>query len=207
MTEKLKVAVLISGGGTTLRNLLEKNAAGEVDLDFRVVISSNPTAVGIAFAKEANIPCEVIRKKSFTDPETHSQAIFDVCRQSEVDYVIMGGYLEHVLIPDDFQNRVLNTHPGLIPSFCGKGFYGLRVHQAVLDYGAKISGCTIHFVDNHYDHGPIILQKTVDVLDSDSAESLAQRVFAQECDAYPEVLRLLAEDRIHVEGRRVLVRK
>ena len=100
---------------------------------------------------------------------------------------------------------MLNTHPALIPAFCGKGFYGQRVHQAVLDYGAKLTGCTIHFVDNEYDHGPIILQKCVAVHDDDTAKSLAQRVFASECEAYPTVLQWLADDQIKVIGRRVKV--
>ena len=148
---------------------------------------------------------EVIAKKSFDSGESHSAAVFDLCRTSEVDFVVMGGYLEHVLIPNDFENRVLNTHPALIPSFCGKGFYGLRVHQAVLDYGVKITGCTIHFVDNQYDHGPVIMQRAVAVESDDTAESLARRVFAAECEAYPDVLQLLSEERIHVDGRRVIV--
>ena len=205
MARQLKIAVLISGGGTTLKNLLTKNELGEINVDFRVVISSNPKASGLAFATEAKIPISFVRRRSFVSPEEHSRALFDQCRQHEVEYVLMGGYLEHILIPNDFTNRVLNTHPALIPSFCGKGYYGLRVHQAVLDYGATISGCTIHFVDNQYDHGPVILQRVVEVDPNDTAETLAKRVFASECEAYPAVLRLLAEDRIRVDGRRVFV--
>ncbi len=205
MPKQLKVAVLISGGGTTLKNLLDRNAAGDIDVDFRLVISSNAKAAGLDFARDAGISHEVIRKQDFESAEEHSKAVFDRCREVEADYVLMGGYLQHVLIPSDFENRVLNTHPALIPSFCGKGFYGLRVHSAVLEYGAKVSGCTIHFVDNEYDHGPIILQKCVPVLGSDAPETLAKRVFQAECDAYPETLRLLSEDRVQVSGRNVLV--
>lgn len=205
MSQPLKVAVLISGGGTTLKNLLDYSQRGEVDADFRLVISSKSDAKGIDFANDAGIQTEVVRKKDYDTGEEHSHAIFEPCRKAGVDYVLMGGFLSHVLIPDDFENRVLNTHPSLIPSFCGKGFYGLRVHQAVLDFGAKISGCTIHFVDNQYDHGPIVMQKSVDVLPDDSAESLAKRVFAKECEAYPEVLRLLAAGKIKAQGRNVRV--
>jgi phosphoribosylglycinamide formyltransferase-1 len=205
MAKKLKVVVLISGGGTTLKNLIDKHQAGEVDLDFRLVISSNPKAGGLAHASNADIPTEVIRRKDFESPEQHSAAIFSRCEQVGADYVVMGGYLQHVLIPSAFENRVLNTHPALIPSFCGKGFYGLRVHQAVLDYGAKLSGCTIHFVDNQYDHGPIILQKCVDVQSDDTAETLAARVFQAECDAYPNVLSMLANGQVQVNGRRVAI--
>ncbi len=205
MSEPLKVAVLISGGGTTLKNLLDYAQRGEIDTDFRLVISSKATARGIEFADAAGIPTKVVRKKDYESGEEHSRAIFDPCRTAGVDYVLMGGFLSHVLIPDDFENRVLNTHPSLIPAFCGKGFYGLRVHQAAIDYGAKISGCTIHFVDNQYDHGPIIMQKSVDVLPDDTAESLAKRVFARECESYPEVLQLLASGRITTQGRNVRV--
>ncbi|MBC7351484.1 MAG: phosphoribosylglycinamide formyltransferase, partial [Thermogutta sp.] len=104
-----------------------------------------------------------------------------------------------------FENRVVNIHPALIPAFCGQGFYGLRVHQAVLDYGAKITGCTVHFADNLYDHGPIILQRVVPVLDDDTPETLAARVFAEECKAYPEAITLIAEGRVQVEGRKVRI--
>lgn len=205
MSRKLGVAVLISGGGTTLKNLLDCAGRDEIDVDFRLVISSNPQAKGLGFAADANIATQVVRRRDFASPEEHCDAIFRPCRDAGVDYVLMGGFLNHVLIPADFENRVINTHPSLIPSFCGKGFYGLKVHQAVLDYGAKVSGCTLHFVDNQYDHGPIIVQKTVDVLSDDTAEVLAKRVFARECEAYPEVLRLLAEDRVQVSGRTVVV--
>ncbi len=202
----MRVAVLISGGGTTLRNFLEKKAAGELDVDFALVVSSNPKARGLEIAAEAGIPTEVVELKNFDSPEAFSKEIFTACRSAHADYVVMGGFLKHVPIPPDYENRVINIHPGLIPAFCGKGFYGLRVHQAVLDYGAKVSGCTVHFVDDVYDHGPIILQRVVPVDEDDTAESLADRVFAAECEAYPEVLRLLAAGRITVQGRRVRVR-
>jgi phosphoribosylglycinamide formyltransferase-1 len=117
----------------------------------------------------------------------------------------MGGWLKLVLIPADFQYRVMNIHPALIPAFCGKGFYGHRVHEAVLEYGAKVSGCTVHFVDNQYDHGPIVLQRVVEVLDDDTPDTLAARVFEAECGAYPEALRLFASGRLHLQGRRVLL--
>jgi folate-dependent phosphoribosylglycinamide formyltransferase PurN len=113
--------------------------------------------------------------------------------------------LQLIQIPDDFLGRVMNIHPALIPAFCGKGFYGHHVHEAVLAYGAKITGCTVHFADNQYDHGPIILQRAVPVLDDDTPGSLAERVFAQECEAYPEAIRLFAAGRLRIQGRRVRV--
>jgi phosphoribosylglycinamide formyltransferase-1 len=123
-----------------------------------------------------------------------------------VELVVMGGFLKHLLIPTDFSGRVMNIHPSLIPAFCGQGFFGRRVHEAVLEYGARISGCTVHFVDDEYDHGPIIMQRAVPVLDDDSPASLAARVFAHECEAYPEAIQLFAEGRIRVEDRRVSIR-
>ena len=117
----------------------------------------------------------------------------------------MGGFLKHVLIPPDFTNRVVNIHPALIPAFSGKGFFGHHVHHAVLAYGVKVSGCTVHFVDNEYDHGPILLQRVVPVEENDTPESLAKRVFDAECEAYPEALRLLASGEVRVEDRKVFL--
>jgi phosphoribosylglycinamide formyltransferase 1 len=203
----LPVAVLISGGGTTLKNLLAKMADEALPLDIRLVVSSNPAARGLEYAKAANIPARVFERKTFANTAEFSRQIFDACRQAGVQIVVMGGWLKLVEIPADFANRVVNIHPGLIPAFCGKGFYGHHVHEAVLEYGAKVSGCTVHFVDNEYDHGPIILQRTVPVEDSDTPETLAARVFAAECQALPEALRLLAEGRLHLDGRKVRIGK
>jgi phosphoribosylglycinamide formyltransferase-1 len=201
----LPIAVLISGGGKTLRNLIERMRAGTLPIEIRLVISSNPQARGLAFAAEANIPTLVVEKKRSASPEAFSAAIFGPCREAGVKYVVMGGFLKHVPIPPDFENRVVNIHPALIPAFCGKGMYGLAVHQAVLDYGAKITGCTVHFVDNQYDHGPIILQRAVEVQDDDTPESLQARVFEAECEALPAALSLLAAERVSVCGRQVRV--
>ena len=200
-SRSLPVAVLISGGGTTLRNLLEKVQAGQLDIDIRLVISSNPEARGLQFARDAAIPAIVARQRDSATLEAYSDAIFNPCRTAGVELVVMAGFLKFVPIPSDFENRVMNIHPALIPAFCGKGFYGAHVHEAVLQYGAKVSGCTVHFANNEYDHGPIILQRTVPVHDDDTADSLAHRVFDQECEAYPEAIRLFAAGRLRVEGR------
>lgn len=205
MTAPLPIAVLISRGGTTLRNLIERIAAGELPAEIVLVVSSNPDAAGLTFASAAGIPTRVVEKQRHDVPESFRDAVFDACRRAGVQLVVMGGYLKHVPIPPDYENRVVNIHPALIPAFCGRGFYGLRVHQAVLDYGVKLSGCTVHFVDNEYDHGPIILQRAVPVLDDDTAETLARRVFAAECETYPAAIRLIAEGKVRVNGRRVIV--
>ncbi|HJN66107.1 MAG TPA: formyltransferase family protein, partial [Pirellulales bacterium] len=144
----MNAAVLISGGGTTLRNFLQKKSAGELDINFELVISSNPESSGLAYAEAAQIPTKVVCRKACVSAEAFSDQIFTPCRNAGVDYVLMGGFLKHVLIPSDFTNRVVNIHPALIPAFSGKGFFGLHVHRAVLAYGVKVSGCTVHFVDN-----------------------------------------------------------
>ncbi len=204
-TEPLPIAVLISGGGTTLRNLIEKVRAGLLGVEIRIVISSNPQAGGLKFAADAAIPHFVVERKHFDSIDAFSKVIFDHCRRARVKLVVLGGFLKQIKVPDDFVHRVVNIHPALIPAFCGHGFYGHHVHEAVLRYGVKVSGCTVHFVDNEYDHGPVILQKAVPVLDDDTPESLAARVFQAECEAYPEVLRLIAAGRVRVAGRRVRI--
>lgn len=201
----VRIAVLISGGGTTLRNLIERIEAGTLDAEILLVVASTSKAGGLQFADRADIPSAVVRRHDFDSQDAFSAALFDRCRQAGVDLVVMGGFLKRVTIPDDFANRVINIHPALIPSFCGEGMYGHFVHEAVLDYGAKVSGCTVHFADNQYDHGPIIVQKTVPVFDDDTPQTLAARVFEAECEAYPEVLNLIAAGRLTLDGRRVRI--
>jgi folate-dependent phosphoribosylglycinamide formyltransferase PurN len=174
-TSSFGIAVLISGGGTTLRNFIEK------------------------------IPAVVVERQGYESADAFSAVIFEHCRQANVELVVLGGFLKQISIPDDFVNRVVNIHPALIPAFCGKGYYGHYVHEAVLEFGVKVSGCTVHFVDNEYDHGPIIYQAAVPVQDDDTPDSLAARVFEAECDAYPHVLQLIADGRVRLEGRRVRV--
>ncbi|HQU45304.1 MAG: phosphoribosylglycinamide formyltransferase [Planctomycetia bacterium 21-64-5] len=199
----LRLAVLISGGGTTLLNLIDKIGRGELDAKITVVVSSNPQAGGLKFAAEAGIDTKVVERRAAADDAAFSRAVFDACRSADCHLVAMAGFLKFVAIPPDFEWRVVNIHPALIPAFCGLGYYGHHVHQAVLDYGAKVSGCTVHFVDNQYDHGPILLQRTVAVHHDDTAAALAGRVFEAECQAYPDALRQIASGRLRAEGRRV----
>jgi formyltetrahydrofolate-dependent phosphoribosylglycinamide formyltransferase len=200
----LRIAVLISGSGTTLANLIDKIREGSLPAAIVQVISSNPAAGGLKYCHDG-LPSAVLERKSFDSAERYGHAIFDVCRQRGAELVVMAGFLKFVPIPADFANRVINIHPALIPAFCGAGYYGHRVHEAVLDYGAKVSGCTVHFVDNEYDHGPIILQRVVPVADADTPDTLAARVFAAECEAYPEAIGLFAAGRLKLEGRRVRI--
>jgi phosphoribosylglycinamide formyltransferase 1 len=191
----LKIAVLISGGGRTLKNFVDLAAADELPIEIRLVIASSPRAGGLQHAEDAGIPSLVAQRgKGFAD-DAYSAQLFEPCRKAGVDYVCMAGFLKHVLIPPDFERRVLNIHPALLPRFGGHGMYGHRVHEAVLAAGAKASGCTVHFADNEYDHGPILYQVAVPVRPDDTADRLAARVFEAEKQAYPHVLRRLAAER------------
>lgn len=201
----LKIAVLISGSGRTLKNFLELAAEGQLPVDVRLVISSSPTAGGLQYAVDAAVPTEVLIRKNFTSAQAYGDAIFAACRAAGVDCVVMAGFLKLAPVPDDFAGRVVNIHPSLIPAFCGHGMYGHHVHEAVLEYGAKVTGVTVHFVDNEYDAGPIIWQQPVPVFDDDTADTLAARVFEAEKEAYPHVLRLLAAGKIKLDGRRVRI--
>jgi phosphoribosylglycinamide formyltransferase-1 len=201
----IRLAVLLSGAGTTLQNLLDRIAGGRLHAAVHLVVASRPDALGLWRAEQSGIRTAVAVRKEFASVEEFSARIFEACRQAEADLVLMAGFLQLVRIPDDFAGRVMNIHPSLIPAFCGKGFYGHRVHEAALEYGVKVSGCTVHFADNRYDQGPIILQRPVPVRDDDTADTLAARVFEQECEAYPEAIRLFGEGRLRIEGRRVRI--
>ena len=200
----LSIAVLISGGGTTLQNFLDLRDSGELHVDFKLVISSRPSAKGLQRAAEAGIPTMVI-ERSVNPDGLFSKQITDALRQADVDLVCMGGFLSMWIIPPEFEDRVMNIHPALLPGFGGKGFYGRRVHEAVLEAGCKVTGCTVHFVDNIYDNGPIILQRAVTVHEDDTPETLAKRIRKYEKVIYPEAIRLFAQNRLCVEGRRVRI--
>lgn len=201
----IRLGVLISGGGTTLANFLAKIDAGELDAEVAVVIASRPDCCGLQKARAAGVPCHVVRKRDHANVSSFSAAVFDHCRLADVDLVTFAGFLSRVEIPRDFGHRVLNIHPALIPAFSGQDMYGQRVHEAVLARGCKVSGCTVHFADNEYDHGPIILQRCVPVLADDTPQALAARVFAAECAAYPEAIGLFSAGRLTIAGRRVVI--
>lgn len=210
-TSKLKIAVLISGSGRTLKNFIDLAAEGDLPIDIRLVVSSSAKASGIQHAESAGIPAVVVKRSDFTTgsagDQSYGDAIFDACRTASVEYVVMAGFLKLAPVPDDFAGRVVNIHPSLIPSFCGAGMYGHHVHQAVIDAGVKVTGCTVHMVDNVYDHGPIIWQQPVPVFPDDTADTLAARVFEAEREAYPQVLKLLAAGRVTIENGRVKIAK
>jgi phosphoribosylglycinamide formyltransferase-1 len=185
----MPTTILISGGGTTLENLIEQVREQALPISIDLVISSRPNVRGLQIAIDAGIATQVIRRRDYASPEAFGDANFSAIRDAGSQLVVMGGYLQHLLIPQDFEKKVLNIHPSLIPAFAGQGYYGLRVHQAAIDAAVPISGCTVHYVDNQYDHGPIVLQRECEVLASDTAETLQQRVFQLERQALPDAIR------------------
>jgi phosphoribosylglycinamide formyltransferase 1 len=201
----LKLAVLVSGSGTTLQNLVDEIAAKRLDAEIRVVIGSRPGLKGLDRAAVAKLPNFIVDRRDFDDTAAFSKEVFSLCDDAGVDLICLAGWLCLLDVPDRYLGRAMNIHPALLPSFGGRGMYGGRVHQAVLDHGCKVSGCTVHFVDNTYDTGPIILQRTCVVEDDDTTESLAHRVFEEERVAYPQAIRLFQQGRLRIEGRHVRV--
>jgi len=201
----VRLGILISGGGTTMDNFQKQIADKSLNAEIALVIASRNDCSGIAKAKAAGLRCVVVPRGSFSDVDTFSDALFNLLREAEVDLVTLAGFLSLVHIPDDFRYRVMNIHPSLIPAFCGQGFFGHKVHEAAVDRGVKVSGCTVHFADNQYDQGPIIFQESVPVFGDDTPDKLAERVFQAECTAYPEAVRLFAAGKLGIEHHRVLV--
>jgi formyltetrahydrofolate-dependent phosphoribosylglycinamide formyltransferase len=188
-------------------NVLDCIKRGELNARIAVVISSLSTVAGVERARGAGLPVKVIRKKDCADIDAFSRRIEEELDAAGVDLVVQGGWLCLWKVPPQYENRVMNIHPALLPSFGGQGMWGHHVHEAVLAAGCKVSGCTVHFCTNEYDRGPIIVQRTCPVQDDDTPDTLAERVFEQECLAYPEAIRLFAEGRLQVEGNRVKVRR
>jgi len=203
MADPLRIVVLLSGGGTTLQNILDRIHNKTLAARVVHVIANKSDAYGLVRATQTGIPTSVVTRKSVPSSESFSERIFDICREARAELVCLAGFMQFLPIPADFEHRVMNIHPSLLPAFGGKGMYGHHVHEAALKSGAKVSGCTVHFADNEYDHGPIIVQRAVPVLADDTPDRLAARVFVQECEAYPDAIRAFAEKRIRIEDRRV----
>lgn len=201
----VRLGVLISGGGTTLQNFVAHRDGGDLWAEIPMVIASRADCGGIVKSEAAGLRCEVVARKDHSDTASFSRQIFDHLRRARVDLVVLSGFLSLIEVPEDFRFRVMNIHPALVPAFSGQGFYGQRVHEAALKRGVKVSGCTVHFADNEYDHGPIIQQRCVPVWEDDTPQSLAARVFQAECELYPECIRLFAEARLEIQDRRVRI--
>lgn len=200
ITKSLRLGVLLSGGGRTMVNLAESIGRGELDAEIATVISSRSIAAGVDRARELEVEPHILRTKDIPDTKAFSAKLVEILDQAKVDLVVQCGWLCYWMIPPHYVNKVMNIHPALLPSFGGKGMWGHHVHEAVLAAGCKVSGCTVHFVTNEYDAGPIIVQRTCPVLEGDTPDTLAARVFEQECLAYPEAIQLFAENRLNVQN-------
>ena len=205
----LKLAVLVSGGGTNLQAIIDSIADGRItNAEIKVVISNNKNAYALERAAKAGIPAKALSPKDFTDREAFNDALLQALIDSEADLVVLAGCL--VVIPpkivEHFKNRIINIHPSLIPSFCGKDYYGLKVHEGVLNRGVKVTGATVHFVDDGTDTGPIILQKAVEVHQDDTPKSLQLRVMEEaEWVIMPKAIDLIANGKVKVEGGKALI--
>lgn len=192
------IAVLVSGGGTNLQSIIDATEEGEINGQIKVVISNKENAYGLERARKHNIEAVF---------ENDEKKVIEILKEKEIDIVVMAGYLKIISADfvNEFKNRMINIHPSLIPSFCGKGYYGKKVHQGVLDYGAKVTGATVHFVTEGADEGPIIMQEAVKVEQDDDADTLAARVLKVEHQILKKSVALLCDDKVRVDGRRVYI--
>lgn len=205
-----RLAVLLSGGGTTMVNLAERIDAGELPARIEVVVSSRKNALGLERAEARGFATHVLTRKKFKtdgvfDDRTYSRALADLIAPYEPELVVLAGFMTRLTPPLLERYDVMNVHPALLPAFGGEGYYGHRVHEAVLEAGCKVTGATVHFADAEYDHGPIVLQKAVPVEEDDTPDTLAARVQAAERLLYPEAVRLYAEGRLERQNGRVRI--
>ena len=197
-----KIAVFVSGGGSNFMAIHHQIKKREIPGEIVLVISNNPNCGAIEYANENSIPIIIINAAQYPTPHTRDEFLIETCLKAEIDLICLAGYMK--MLPPAFvkqyENKILNIHPGLLPEFGGKGFFGMRVHEAVINSGKRESGATVHFVDEIYDHGPIILQKKVEVLETDTAESLAARILKLEHELFPEVVKAFCENKIIMEN-------
>ena len=205
MVRILNLAVLLSGSGRTLENVQQAILAGRLSARVVVVVSSKSEAYGLGRVRQHGLDAVAVSRRDYSDLQAFNDAMNAVLARYPIDLVILAGFLSLYQPPPALVGRVMNIHPALLPAFGGRGLYGDRVHRAVLESGVKLSGCTVHFANACYDHGPIILQAAVPVYDDDTVESLAARVFTAECELYPQAIQLYAEDRLRIVGRRVCI--
>jgi len=204
-TQPLQIAVLLSGNGTSLESLFERIDAGEIQGQVSVVIASREDAFGLERARRRGVPAVAVPRKAYPNTQAFNEALHEELSKHSVQLVALLGFMCLFEMRPAYVGRTINVHPALIPAFCGKGYYGERVHQAVLDKGVRLTGATVHFVDAEYDHGPIILQDTVPVLEEDTVDSLAARVQALERDLVARTIQLFAEGRLEIIGQRVRI--
>ena len=209
--KEVKIGVLVSGGGTNLQALIDAEKRGELGSGkISLVIASKPGVYALERAANNNIPATVLWRKEYSDIAAYSKALVDELKRNGIELVVLAGFLTIIdeQVYEAYPNKILNVHPALIPSFCGKGFYGLYVHEAALEKGVKVSGATVHIVTPECDAGPIVLQKAVAVLDGDTPETLQRRIMEEaEWKILPEAVRLLADGKVRVENNKVYINK
>ena len=210
MSSIKRIAVLVSGGGTNLQALIDAEARGELGAGkISLVLASKPGVFALERAKNANIPSFVLARRDYETIEEYSRVLAETLVKENIDLVVLAGFLTIIdeQVYEKFPNRILNVHPALIPSFCGKGYYGLRVHEAALEKGVKVSGATVHIVTPECDAGPIVLQRAVAVLEGDTPETLQRRIMEEaEWKILPEAVRLFADERVEVKDNKVYVK-
>ncbi|MCQ2505212.1 MAG: phosphoribosylglycinamide formyltransferase [Saccharofermentans sp.] len=207
----MKIAVFVSGGGTNLQSIIDSIKSGYLEnIEISLVVSSNKDAYALTRAAENNIPAKVLSVKDFSGRDKWDEAVLDAVQESGAELIVLAGYLSLLgtMVVHAYSNRIINIHPSLIPSFCGGGMYGIKPHIAVLARGAKVSGATVHFVNECYDEGPIILQKAVDVKWDDTPEVLQQRIM-KECEQVilPKAIKLISEGKVTIENNIAYVKE
>jgi len=206
--KKLNLVALASGGGTNLQAIIDNIEAGKLDAQIKAVISNNSKSGALERARNHNIPAIHLSHKQFATPEEFDQKLLAILKENETDLVILAGYMK-ILSPTvvrTYRNRILNIHPALLPSFGGKGMYGIHVHEAVINTGVKVTGVTVHVVDEIYDHGPIIVQKCVPVQPDDTPETLQQRVLPHEYELYSKAIQLFAEGKVEIKDNKAFIK-
>ena len=206
----MKIGVLVSGGGTNLQAIIDKVSSGYLsNVDIECVISSKKDVYALKRAENNNIDAYVVSKKEFPNPIDFDLEIIRILKKHSVELIVLAGFLSILGedIVNEYENRIINVHPSLIPSFCGKGFYGLKVHEEALKYGVKLTGATVHFVDGKVDHGPIILQKSINILNDDTKESLQKRVMEYcEWEILTKAIKIISENKFEIINRRVILK-
>jgi phosphoribosylglycinamide formyltransferase-1 len=205
----LNLCVLVSGRGSNLKSIIDSQKKGNITSKVVLVISNNSNSNALNIARSNQIPEYHLSQKQYNTEQEYTEAFLDLLRKHKVDMIILAGYMK--LLPAEivraFKNSILNIHPALLPSFCGQGMYGMKVHEAVINYGAKVSGASVHIVDEIYDHGPVVIQKTVKISDEDTPETLQKKVLKIEHKLFPEAIKLFETKKLTMVGRRVVFTK
>lgn len=204
----VNIGVLISGGGTNLQSIIDNIHKGNINGEIKLIISNKEDAYGLTRGRNAGIESIFLDRKKFNNEEEYNLELIRLFKEKDIDLIILAGYLR-VLSKDfiqEYQGRIINIHPSLIPSFCGKGYYGKKVHQGVLDHGVKVTGATVHFVDEGTDTGPIIMQDIVYVDSSETVDSLQEKVLEVEHKLLVQAVKLFCDNRLSIEGRKVIIR-